>query len=82
MGRGQLVAKGTSRHCAHLRVAAAAGGLLALAAQLFLPWNVLFMASGAVFWWFLTPPMPAIAALDPWALGLIVARNVVTVALF
>jgi sterol desaturase/sphingolipid hydroxylase (fatty acid hydroxylase superfamily) len=48
----------------------------------FLPWNVTFIATGILFWLFLTPPVETMATLAPGWIALILLRNAVTVALF
>jgi sterol desaturase/sphingolipid hydroxylase (fatty acid hydroxylase superfamily) len=48
----------------------------------FLPWNVLFFASAAAFWWLLTPDPETMATLAPGWMLYILARNAVAVGLF
>lgn len=48
----------------------------------FLPWNLLFLATGAAFWLWLTPPLARMAVLDPVWPALILLRNAAAVALF
>jgi sterol desaturase/sphingolipid hydroxylase (fatty acid hydroxylase superfamily) len=48
----------------------------------FLPWNVLFMISATLFWWYLTPSQDSLKTLHwSWILA-IFARNCVAVFLF
>ena len=48
----------------------------------FLPWNVLFLLSGALFWWIVTPDVETMAHLAPAWILWILFRNAVAVGLF
>ena len=48
----------------------------------FLPWNVVFMATAALFWYFLTPDMETMKTLAPGWILAIFARNLLAVFLF
>jgi len=48
----------------------------------FLPWNVLFMGTAAIFWFYLTPETETLKTLAPGWIFAIFARNVLAVFLF
>ncbi len=58
------------------------GAFLRWLPSYFLPWNLLFLASGALFWWLLTPDMETMAVLAPGWVFWILFRNAVAVGLF